>query len=97
MEEVTTQNKFQQFKQWWNSLPKKIKINLIALTLMVLVLPISINAALHQVRIPSRANVVTPPTPSITPKPRPSSTPGSIKPSPKPSPKPSLSPSPKVR
>lgn len=51
------------------TIPKKIKINLIALTLMVLVLPISINAALNQVRNRSRANVLTPPTPPNPPEP----------------------------
>jgi len=54
---ITPQNKFQQFKQKWNSIPKKFRINLIALALLVLVIPISITAVLNQVRIRSNASI----------------------------------------
>ncbi|MFH1705847.1 MAG: cohesin domain-containing protein [Patescibacteria group bacterium] len=57
IEKITPQNKFQQFKQKWNSIPKKIRINLIVLTLLILVIPVSITAVLNQVRIRSNASI----------------------------------------
>jgi len=53
-------------RKTWQSLPKKIKINAAILILLVLIMPVSINLALHEVRNRSQANVVTPPTPPFS-------------------------------